>query len=1529
MVHNANPKKRGAVVETSAPALKKTMTAVGPTPKGSPNKVVTPADGDVTISASKLSPALELRLGKVTGDAERRVKQFEGLVEKITAMHLLEGPAGEEISSATVAECIRKAAQATMIGKECEKQSEMWERQFKLPDMIAHLPRLQPYKDRIKKGQAELQKKEAEARKVQKDKMEILLKDMPTKCDASLKEIEDLVERTKDETVLLTCELGEHSSAEDILAVDETAAKTANDANDKMQSLSTFLGESDAQLRMAEQENAGPGATDAEKESCAKVLETIKTLKEKSQESREKMAELKKDLLAVKRAIEPHVRKARQEKQKKLREEEALKKKLEHERLMRATKLKNIRAGQIGLYAEWYYKNEKENLIPCQKRLLGLYASLEEDSRSKEASPQSQLKISLTKYKQKIRKWVTLLEEKSREEFLKKQESDEKFRVTLSEQLRSWMLSEKPDCPPESIMENIFQLAAGDGEAEIAYNKLHAFYTENVLKDDDVCKEYFVEWLPSVWKTAVCAKKKRLTKTSEDTEAEITEEEAQRETIGLIEFDLYVANTYLLVLRPTSLTAGGEKGQAGSLDADDVLRVLEIKDGDEEAKKKTLLVERTKDRIQGWVSMPVAGATTHLPSLEAYSQEYAIHTETVLTDTYELKGFKVMRRVLKDEIVIAESLPLVKKANDLLRLKVRAKKDGAIGWITMRGSQGTLFLQNTMVKNTPKARVGNPQLAIQEEEEEGNNAEDAGAAEAGKAEDGKETTTTTGKKMGRIFITMMNEKIYAEDLSSENGEKLTELLKEVAEKAPEHLRNEMAEIEKMKGEEIAADMAAFHELNEEATKTPSRVMDSEFQANVHTKMEGIDKAMKKLKVKVGDLKSSIMGYTVDLRDIVVAPPLLAKVRQEQFPHQEEEKEKKEGEAKKDADGDVEMTEKKEEEKKETTKAEEGPIEGEDDAFVIFKATVAIISKEMEKITDFMKDIVKKKVSVREDLTGKWQTYRKELEEDAMEKALLELQKATVEKLEELKTQQKIVEEKMAVFQGSAEKKEGEKEDAAEASTPAEDKDSFTAYKLAFLRDGINTSMEALEVARSSADAYLKDNMPLKVIQKPSPEGKQLYKSVSQQKRVEIMKKTGVMTDCDNLRQALQQSKTQYENTAKYIKVELDAEIVLRARVEIASYFKNIDCRQVFLNKLALKEPSNASIEEDEKKMINIQILQAYIEENFGEEPVPRAYLDRVYSAIVGNTKRGMTIDEFCNLFCKMWYRVLKQCVMTDIFNIETQKWNKVRRLVPGEIVRLMSPTKKTANGMVRFQAQYLDMNNNTNNNTTSGGDDDANMGEMGWVTLEGNRGAVFFQIFVPGYKVVKQTVLTNIFEMNNFRPVARLNVGDQVRAIGFPRKEGKSGLLRVKATTVNYKGGAEFTGYVTVEGNQSSVYLETCETLNFPDPPTSDEEKPEEKKGEEEKKAEEKATEEKEEKAAEEKGEEEKTEAGKAEEGQENKEDAEDEERPTLIDDAYEGTTKESLMENDVVAEKIGAMDDADMLTTDEQDIDIDQDLDV
>jgi len=178
----------------------------------------------------------------------------------------------------------------------------------------------------------------------------------------------------------------------------------------------------------------------------------------------------------------------------------------------------------------------------------------------------------------------------------------------------------------------------------------------------------------------------------------------------------------------------------------------------------------------------------------------------------------------------------------------------------------------------------------------------------------------------------------------------------------------------------------------------------------------------------------------------------------------------------------------------------------------------------------------------------------------------------------------------------------------------------------------------------------------------------------------------------------------------------------------------------------------------------------------------------------------------------MHYRAVRETIITDVLDVVEGPFQNISKVNIGDIVRLIGDVKKLPDGILRFEAESIPPGDSDTRDHVSA--------VQGWVTLLGNKGSTFFHLHTPGYRVVKQTVLTDIFEMKSFKPIVRLNVGDQVRAIGFPRRGPKSGLLRVKATTVGHKKdpqGKEFTGFVTVEGNQNSVYLETCEQLEFPE----------------------------------------------------------------------------------------------------------------
>merc|ERR1719424_1480482 len=150
---------------------------------------------------------------------------------------------------------------------------------------------------------------------------------------------------------------------------------------------------------------------------------------------------------------------------------------------------------------------------------------------------------------------------------------------------------------------------------------------------------------------------------------------------------------------------------------------------------------------------------------------------------------------------------------------------------------------------------------------------------------------------------------------------------------------------------------------------------------------------------------------------------------------------------------------------------------------------------------------------------------------------------------------------------------------------------------------------------------------------------------------------------------------------------------MRTHVEIVTFFTNNDPVKVFAE-MAEQNPANKTPEIQEeikagKKelMITVSNLTEYFAQKM-KEPIPQPVVEKIYSSIVGNTKRSMSEDEFTNLFAKMHYRVIKDTIMTDIFEL-AGAFKRVVKLQVGEIVRLVDDFKTTNNGMTRFLAETV------------------------------------------------------------------------------------------------------------------------------------------------------------------------------------------------------------------------------------------------
>jgi len=158
-------------------------------------------------------------------------------------------------------------------------------------------------------------------------------------------------------------------------------------------------------------------------------------------------------------------------------------------------------------------------------------------------------------------------------------------------------------------------------------------------------------------------------------------------------------------------------------------------------------------------------------------------------------------------------------------------------------------------------------------------------------------------------------------------------------------------------------------------------------------------------------------------------------------------------------------------------------------------------------------------------------------------------------------------------------------------------------------------------------------------------------------------------------------------------------------------------------------------------------------------------------------------------------KVVKDTVLTDVISIKDGK--SLRRLEVGEVVELLQgPSKDDSSGVERVNAKAT------------------KDGIEGWITLASNHGTAFLEEGGAKYKVVKETILTSSFELDfddastrKLKDTTRkLVVGELVEVREFPKKEEKSGLMRMRCKAS--KDGAQ--GWVTTVGNSGVVFLEMC-----------------------------------------------------------------------------------------------------------------------
>jgi len=181
-------------------------------------------------------------------------------------------------------------------------------------------------------------------------------------------------------------------------------------------------------------------------------------------------------------------------------------------------------------------------------------------------------------------------------------------------------------------------------------------------------------------------------------------------------------------------------------------------------------------------------------------------------------------------------------------------------------------------------------------------------------------------------------------------------------------------------------------------------------------------------------------------------------------------------------------------------------------------------------------------------------------------------------------------------------------------------------------------------------------------------------------------------------------------------------------------------------------------------------------------------LSEVFATLCQDGEAFLSMETFKQVMPQYMY-VVKQTALTDGLGIKTSK--TTRRLDLDEIVKVIKgPMKESVTGVMRHCVQALK--------------DDV----VGWVSAVGNAGTVFLKEGGRQFKVIKETSLTEAFEIEGKEelkePAApKLKVGEVVEVQEWPKKEPNSGFLRLKVRRKS--DGA--VGWATSTGRQGAAFL--------------------------------------------------------------------------------------------------------------------------
>lgn len=184
-------------------------------------------------------------------------------------------------------------------------------------------------------------------------------------------------------------------------------------------------------------------------------------------------------------------------------------------------------------------------------------------------------------------------------------------------------------------------------------------------------------------------------------------------------------------------------------------------------------------------------------------------------------------------------------------------------------------------------------------------------------------------------------------------------------------------------------------------------------------------------------------------------------------------------------------------------------------------------------------------------------------------------------------------------------------------------------------------------------------------------------------------------------------------------------------------------------------------------------------------------LSRLFTYLVEDGHRSISRETFFRVV-RLSMKVINDAVMTSGMSISSSR--TLRRLERNEVVEVTDgPLRDPTLSILRVFCKAV------------------SDGSEGWVSITGNQGSSYLVEGGSLFKVVKETILTESFELDGEKASIKLSEtprklkeGTVIEVYEWPRREESSGLMRLRGR-VRSSGAV---GWVTTTGNTGSVFLE-------------------------------------------------------------------------------------------------------------------------